>query len=67
MVGEDMAPTDSTPYLGVTITKNLKWNQQVNIITVKDNKILGLLHWNKKTMGKKKEKKNSRLEAKSYA
>ncbi len=43
MGGEDMAPTDSTPYLGVTITKNLKWNQHMNIITAKANKILGLL------------------------
>ncbi len=41
-----MAPTDSTLYLGVTITKNLKLNQHVNIITAKANKILGLLHHN---------------------
>ncbi len=43
MGGENMAPTDSTPYLGVTITKNLKWNQHVNIITANANKIPSLL------------------------
>ncbi len=43
MGGEDMVLTDSTPYLGVTITNNLKWNQHVNIITAKANKMLGLL------------------------
>ncbi len=41
-----MDQTDSTPYLGVTIPKNLKWNQHVNIITAKANNILGLLHQN---------------------
>ncbi len=46
MGGEDMALTDSTPYLGVTITNNLKWNQHVNIITARANKMLGLLHHN---------------------
>jgi hypothetical protein len=43
MGGEDMALTDSTPYLGITISKTLKWNQHVDIITAKANKILGLL------------------------
>ncbi len=40
MGGEDMALTDSTPYCGVTITKNLKWNQHLNIITAKANNIM---------------------------
>jgi hypothetical protein len=46
MGGENMEKVEDTSYLGVQISKNLKWNQHVNTITSKANKILGLLRRN---------------------
>ena len=46
MGGENMEKVDDTSYLGVQISKNLKWNQHIHSITSKANRILGLLRRN---------------------
>ena len=44
--GTPLVKLDAIKYLGVTITKDLKWDQHINNICVKANKTLGLLKRN---------------------
>ena len=46
MGGTAMQTTESTAYLGITINKDLKWNQHINIIAAKANRVLGMLRRN---------------------
>lgn len=41
--GSELGEVDSTSYLGVTLTKNLKWSQHVSSISGKASKVLGLI------------------------
>ena len=43
---QNLSETDCAKYLGVTITSDLQWNQHINNITNKANRILGLLRRN---------------------
>ena len=42
----DLNLVDSVSYLGVTLTKNLKWSQHVSSISGKVSKVLGLIKRN---------------------
>jgi hypothetical protein len=46
MGGQDLADTKTTPYLGVTLSNDLKWNSHINIITAKARRMLGMLRRN---------------------
>ena len=43
---QTLTVTDSTKYLGLTLTSDLKWNKHISLITSKANSILGLLRRN---------------------
>ena len=43
MDGQTLETTDSTPYLGVTINKNLEWNDHIDKTTAAANRMLGFL------------------------
>ena len=44
MDNEPITATDSTPYLGVTITKNLIWTEHIDKIANAANRMLGFLN-----------------------
>ena len=44
--GSELEEVDSVSYLGVTLTKNLKWSQHVSSISGKASKVLGLIKRN---------------------
>ena len=46
MGGQNIEEVEDTPYLGIHLNKSLKWNNHINIITAKANRILGLLRRN---------------------
>ena len=46
--GKTLASAESASYLGVTLTKDLNWNEDVNHTADKANKILGFLRRNLK-------------------
>ena len=41
--GQVLCITDTTKYLGLTITSDLKWNSHIQKLTFKANSVLGLL------------------------
>ena len=53
--GQVLCITDTTRYLGLTITSDLKWNSHIQKVTSKANSVLGLLGrnqmLNRKTLG----------------
>ena len=44
--GQVLCITDTTKYLGLTITSDLKWNSHIQKVTSKANSVLGLLRKN---------------------
>ena len=44
--GQVLCITDTTKYLGLTITSDLKWNSHIQKLTSKANSVLGLLRRN---------------------
>jgi hypothetical protein len=46
MNGKELATVDSSVYLGVTFTSDLKWNKHIQTMTSKANKILNFLRRN---------------------
>ena len=46
LCGKDLEKVDHHPYLGVELSKDLKWNQHVHNISCNDNRMLGLLQRN---------------------
>ena len=43
-----LKPVDENPYLGLTITENLRWSSHITRITKKANSTVGFLMWNLK-------------------
>ena len=48
MYNHTLEVVNSTPYLGVTIANNLKWNDHINKITAKANRVLNFIRRNLK-------------------
>ena len=46
LCGKELEKVDHHPYLGVEMSKDLKWNQHVHNISCKANRMLGLLRRN---------------------
>ena len=43
--GQVLCITDTTKYLGLTITSDMKWNSHIQKVTSRANSVLGLLRW----------------------
>ena len=53
LYGQVLESTNTAKYLGVTLSKELSWNEHINSITAKANRTLGFVKRNVKTKNEK--------------
>ena len=51
--GQVLESTNTAKYLGVTLSKELSWNEHINSVTAKSNRTLGFVERNVKTKNEK--------------